>query len=131
VVEYQVGAAAAAAISRFQHYQNQCDEQQICNTLLYNTLLQGRHKALRKIVSYCSQITEPLLLPCVSLLRLQLCFLTSQLRGSGTDSTVHFELHGERGSSGPTKVAAGREAFERGVCGLIQGGVKRAVCESL
>jgi hypothetical protein len=45
---------------------------------------------------------------------LQVCFLTSQLRGSGTDSTVHFELHGERGSSGLIKAAAGREAFERG-----------------
>jgi hypothetical protein len=50
----------------------------------------------------------------VILLRLQVCFLTSQLRGSGTDSTVHFELRGDRGSSGSIKVAAGREAFERG-----------------
>ncbi|WIA17082.1 hypothetical protein OEZ85_013981 [Tetradesmus obliquus] len=52
--------------------------------------------------------------PRRALVEYQLCFLTSQLRGSGTDSTVHFELHGDRGSSGPTKVAAGREAFERG-----------------
>lgn len=44
----------------------------------------------------------------------QVCFLTSPLRGAGTDSTVSFELQGDRGTSGPITVAAGKEAFERG-----------------
>lgn len=44
----------------------------------------------------------------------QLTFLTSPIRGAGTDSAVAFELHGERGSSGRTAVAAGSAAFARG-----------------
>lgn len=44
----------------------------------------------------------------------QVCFLTSAARGSGTDSTVGFELRGSKGSSGPITVSAGHSAFQRG-----------------
>ncbi|KAG2432966.1 hypothetical protein HXX76_008694 [Chlamydomonas incerta] len=41
-------------------------------------------------------------------------FHTSSLRGAGTDATVSFNLTGERGESGPVRVDAPLEAFERG-----------------
>lgn len=46
--------------------------------------------------------------------QMQVCFITSNLRGAGTDSTVSFELTGDRGTTGCITVAAGRAAFERG-----------------
>lgn len=44
----------------------------------------------------------------------QLEFHTSSLRGAGTDATVSFNMTGERGESGPVRVDAPLEAFERG-----------------
>ncbi|KAG1662011.1 hypothetical protein FOA52_009500 [Chlamydomonas sp. UWO 241] len=44
----------------------------------------------------------------------RLDFYTSTLRGAGTDANVYFQLIGEKGDSEVTKVAAPREAFERG-----------------
>ncbi|GLC54185.1 hypothetical protein PLESTB_000832700 [Pleodorina starrii] len=41
-------------------------------------------------------------------------FHTGDVRGAGTDATVGFTLTGERGESGPTRVDAPLEAFERG-----------------
>ncbi|GIL93966.1 hypothetical protein Vretimale_245 [Volvox reticuliferus] len=41
-------------------------------------------------------------------------FHTGDVRGAGTDATVSFVLTGERGDSGPVKIDAPLEAFERG-----------------
>lgn len=45
---------------------------------------------------------------------MQLEFHTGSLRGAGTDATVTVVLAGERGESGPVRVDAPLEAFERG-----------------
>eukprot|EP00775_Hariotina_reticulata_P013433 gene13433-13561_t len=52
--------------------------------------------------------------PRKSMCEYQVCFITSSLRGAGTNSSVSFDLKGDRGGFGPVAVAAGREAFERG-----------------